>query len=681
MLSMFNLIKKFKVISLVIEILGIISAISVFLCCYFLSDQISDFTNLYLILLGSLLVGFSVVQCIFTFVFCYKLNKKRHITDLKASDIVGNDIGAAYDFGQIGLIVVDNDGNVLWLNDFMEDRGINIVDVNIAEFDKQLADIFIKKSEDDSLNACNIVHDNKNYQVKYIRGANLFVLRDTTAYESLLKNKNDHEPVIGYFKLDNYQDMPTSSDIEKVQQESELRKLVTDYFEKYNCLVKFIDVDYYLILLVQEDFQKLLADKFSIIKTIATKYSKEGLTASLSFGYGFPDYNRNNTLASDSLNLALIRGGNQCAVAPFGENVMFYGSGNNETKNSNNRVRINANADLFKTCVKKYDNIIIVPHIYADMDAIGAALGVYAMCKSFKVKSNILYESKNVESSTDKASRAILSNEFFSSIFVNLQTAKTLKSPNTLIVMVDHNSTKQSIVQGLIDERYDHIAIIDHHPLQANSVKETVFSDVDTGSSSTCELLSLYIDSYKIKIDLSKEEATLMLSGIYLDTANFKQKTRILTHEACIILSRQGADEKMARDFLKEDYEKFALKSKIVSNVEMLNRDVLLACADEDVIVDAAMLASVCNELKEIESTKICFAIGKVSESETYVSSRGNGQVSCEVIMRHLGGGGHVSAAATKLKDVSVSQVKEQLKHVLDEYLDDAIISESDDDK
>ncbi len=675
---MFKLIKRMKIASMIIQVIGLASAITIFLCCYFLADTMSEFTNLYFLLAGSFLVAISVLQAMIVFIYSFKLNRKRHITDLKASDIVGNDIGAAYNFGQIGLIVVDNDGNVLWLNDFLVDRGINIVDTNIANFDQQLSDIFVRKSEDDSLNTCNIVYDNKNYQVKYIKGANLFVLKDNTAYESLLKNKNDHEPVIGYFKLDNYQDMVASSDIEKVQKESELRKLVTDYFEKFNCLVKFVNVDYYLILLVQEDFQKLAEDKFSIIKTIANKYSKESLTASLAFGYGFPDYNRNNTLASDALNLALTRGGNQCAIAPFGENVVFYGSGNNESKNQNNRVKINANADLFRQNIKKYDNVIIVPHMFADMDAIGACLGVYAICKSYKITANIVYEPRNVESSTDKASRTCLPDEYFQSIFVNLEDAKALKHPNTLIIMVDHNSVKQSITPQLIDERYDNILIIDHHPLQANSVKDTVFSDVDTGSSSTCELLTLYIDSYKIKIDLSKEAATIMLSGIYLDTANFKQKTRILTHEACIILIRQGADEKLARDFLKEDYEKFAVKSKIVSNVQTLNRGVLVACAEDSMIVDAAMLASVCNELKEIESTKICFAIGKVSEDDVYVSSRGNGEVNCEVIMRHLGGGGHVSAAATKIKGVSVSEVEDQLKHVLDQYLADATITNSD---
>ena len=322
-------------------------------------------------------------------------------------------------------------------------------------------------------------------------------------------------------------------------------------------------------------------------------------------------------------------------------------------------------------------NVLIVPHMYADIDAIGAALGIYTLCHSagVNVDAKILYESEVVETCANTAVRSTLPNEFLRENFINFKKANELKTKDTLIVVVDHNKPSLSIYPDLYSGSENNIVIIDHHRRQDDCFEDPIFEHIETSSSSTCELLALYFDALAKKINITPEIATMMLSGIYLDTDNFKVKTSIDTHEAAIILTRLGADEPKARDFLKESYESFDIKSKILANISTPMNGVIMAKADfeDKICVDSAMLATVCNELREVQGTRVAFAIGKTGENSVYVSSRGDGTVNCEFLMMKIGGGGHFSAAAASIKDKTIAEVETELKHVLKEYLSDAM--------
>lgn len=670
-----NIVKKIKIINWLYLFLGLGAAISILLCYFYFVNEQNRQQTLYVIYSICSLVGLTVLFFFITLLFCYKLDKYRHKTSLKAANIVGNDIGAAYDFGEIGIIVCDQNGTILWINDFLINRGLAIVDYPIKAFSLELAEFFTsQKNSYDSSKSITFKNGKRFYDAKFIPDANLFILKDVTKYESLVIDRDNHMTVIGYLNIDNYSDINFADELERVTLETNLKMDIINYFKKYDALLKPLRTDLYMILLNRENFDKMILDKFSIIPNIANEFSKKSLTISLGFGYGFleSNFNKNNDLASSSLDVALSRGGNQVVVAPFGEAMQYFGGGNTESQNKTNKVKINTFAKSFITTLKHSKNIIIIPHRIADMDAIGAALGVYAICKSLKVPARIVYDSKLIESATDHAVRASLPTSYFEEVFANFETATSLKNNDTLLVIVDHDSKAQSIYPPLIDERFDKIAVIDHHRKQDNSFKEPVFEHIDSSSSSTCELLALYFDSYDFKVEVTKEIATLMMSGIYLDTSNFKTKTRILTHEACIILNRLGASEERARDFLKENLEFFEVKSKMVASFKTYVRGILIATGDEETYVNSALLASVCNELKDIESTRACFAVGRIDENRIGISSRGNGQVNCELLMQQLEGGGHFSAAATVLKDTTIEQATNRLKHVLDEYLKDA---------
>lgn len=689
--TMSEILKRIRKASWILFALGFLGSLAILLCWFFLGAT-PAYLRYYLIGCLGGLTFLSLVWLIYVTSSSYKIEKIRHSADLKATDIVGNDIGAAYDFGQIGLIITDDKGQILWLNNLLLSRGINLVDYSINDLSPKL--LALLNDESDKEGICFFRYNSRFYNAKFIRDANLFILRDDTTYEDLLEFNRDHAPVIGYINIDNYADIPSTDEQAKAETEASIRTILLNYFSKFNCLLKPIRPDYFIVVMTKDDLDKMEADKFPIVENFASFFKREGLglsserfgsglTCSLGFGYGDKSgFSQNNELATSALQVAMSRGGDQCVVAPFGENMRISGGGNSESQQTASAVKIRTFANTFQSVLEKASNVIIVPHSNADMDAIGAALGVYAICcgiRKKKLPANIVYNNQNVDRSVDAAVRAILPDHdpnFFQDVFVSFAKADELKGPNTLIVAVDHNRPVQSIYPNLYKGgEGSKIAVIDHHRQQSDSFQETVFEHIDSASSSTCELIALYIGSFPFTIWVPDYISTLMLSGIYLDTQNFKTKTRISTHEAAIVLSRLNANEDEARDFLKENYESFVIKSKIIANVQTYSYGVLIATAPEDEFVNPSLLAQVCNELIGVEGMQAAFAVGHTDNSTVYISSRSNGKVNCELLMMRLGGGGHFASAATQIKGTNVAGAEASLRHILDQYLKDASAS------
>lgn len=58
---------------------------------------------------------------------------------------------------------------------------------------------------------------------------------------------------------------------------------------------------------------------------------------------------------------------------------MIFIGGKTESKASRNKVKIRTLSQSLITLMQHSSNVLVMGHIYADMDAIGAALGVKAL--------------------------------------------------------------------------------------------------------------------------------------------------------------------------------------------------------------------------------------------------------------------------------------------------------------
>ena len=59
------------------------------------------------------------------------------------------------------------------------------------------------------------------------------------------------------------------------------------------------------------------------------------------------------------------------------------------------------------------------------------------------------------------------------------------------------------------------------------------------------------------------------------------------------------------------------------------------------------------------------FVITKRSDNRIGISARSLGEINVQVIMEQLGGGGHLSNAATQLEDTTIKETKERLRDVI----------------
>jgi len=113
------------------------------------------------------------------------------------------------------------------------------------------------------------------------------------------------------------------------------------------------------------------------------------------------------------------------------------------------------------------------------------------------------------------------------------------------VILVDHNEFEQS-VEGL--DEAEIIEIVDHHKIGSISTKNPInFRNMSVGSTNTI-IYQMYQENM---VDLPKEIAGLMLSGILSDTLSLTSPTTTEIDKKVV---------KELADFLEIDYHEFALK-------------------------------------------------------------------------------------------------------------------------
>ena len=74
---------------------------------------------------------FIFIDTLLVLIYISKLVRVSHKTDLDVASIIGQDVKEAYDFSRLGLAVVDKNDMVIWTNEFLSGRQINMLDMNI----------------------------------------------------------------------------------------------------------------------------------------------------------------------------------------------------------------------------------------------------------------------------------------------------------------------------------------------------------------------------------------------------------------------------------------------------------------------------------------------------------------------------------------------------------------------
>lgn len=311
-----------------------------------------------------------------------------------------------------------------------------------------------------------------------------------------------------------------------------------------------------------------------------------------------------------------------------------------------------------KRIIKKSDNIFVSGHRNLDLDAIGACIGICAIAKKFKKNCYIINDDKENELGVSKIIDEV-SDDY---IFIKSIKIPDLHKKNSVLIVVDTNKVNR-IQNDKILHYFNNIIVIDHHQETEQTING--INVINENISSACEMVAFLIRKYNVEI--TEEEATILLSGMVLDTNNFTKKTSADTFYEAYFLGAYGANPKKVQYYLKEELKDYIIRNKVIVNTEIINGNLALAVADNKDSYKKEELAKIANTLMNFNDIDASFVVGNRIDGGVGISARSEGNINVGVITENLGGGGDICNAACHITDMSLKETESELKKVLNE--------------
>ena len=587
--------------------------------------------------------------------------------------LLNNTAKDAYLYGEIGMVMYDDNHVVTWMSDLFKERGINRIGRKVLVWLPEASGLLNGETD-----VINVQLDDKTYEVYKKDDEPVLLFRDITALNNLELVYEDGKPVVGMASLDNYEESTQYEDESVVSAINVgVRTPLIDYCKDHNILVRRVNNYRYILMLNEKIFNDLADDRFSILNTVRKAAQKQdvSITLSMAFAMGTDNYQTLDEMVTKLMDLAQSRGGDQVAVQKAGEEVKYFG-GSTEATEKRSRVRVRVMANTLKELISRSSNVIICGHKEADFDCIGSAIGVARMVEALNKPVSIIAKTGGVEeklSEVLETNKEILQEEVS---FVTENEAVNQLQEQTLVIMVDHHNIKQSNGAKVLEDA-KHVAIIDHHRRSTEMGVQPVFVYIEASASSACELVTELFPYVSNRLELSELDANIMLAGMTIDTMRFRNRTGVRTFDAASALRRMGADPLIVDEYLKDSYSEFEEKNKIMSMAKNYTNQVVIVPV-EDMHLTRTMMSQVADTLLQISGVNAVFVISETDEEEYAISARSNGKVNVQVIMELMEGGGHMTAAAVQRANASVTGLEKELKEKLDQYFTEVHEDESD---
>ncbi|MBQ9065562.1 MAG: DHH family phosphoesterase [Blautia sp.] len=490
-------------------------------------------------------------------------------------------------------------------------------------------------------------------------------LHDETELRSYIQQCEDEKPVVGVAYLDNYDEaLQSVEDVRRSLLIALIDRKITRYFSEFGGLVKKTEKDKYLILLKKESLEILKTRKFNILDEVKTVNIGNEMSVTLSIGIGLngSDYLQDYEYSRIAIEMALGRGGDQ-AVVRDGTSISYYG-GKALQMEKNTRVKARVKAQALKEFISSKDSIIVMGHKITDVDALGAAIGIYRAAKTLGKSVHIVVNDPTT-SIRPLMAGFIDSPEYEPNLFVDSTHARELVDNNTAVIVVDTNKPSYTECPELL-QLSKTIIVLDHHRRGSEVIENAVLSYVEPYASSTCEMVSEILQYFYEGLKLRNIEADCLYAGIIIDTNNFTTRAGVRTFEAAAYLRRNGADVTRVRKMLRDNIDSYKARAEAVRNAEIYQGFFAIGkCPSEGLESPTVVGAQAANELLNINGVKASFVLTAYND-EVYISARAIDEVNVQVLMEKLGGGGHLNIAGAQVR-ASVDEAEKMLKEIIDE--------------
>jgi ribosomal protein L9 len=501
----------------------------------------------------------------------------------------------------------------------------------------------------------------KTYNCLVFPQDNLLYLIDKTESKEIEKKYSSRMLALGILGLDNLDQALASLDAqERALQISNIIGILGEWAERHLFYLRGYSEEQYLLIMDFSQLESLMKDNFRILEEIKNYCVKEGLRITASIGIACQDVSADRLyeLAQQQLEMAINRGGNQCAVSVNGE-VSYFGAKTTSIE-TRSPVYVRVKAETLANLITNSSKVYIMSHKDMDADAFGSCLAVCKLTKSLKREAKIIFDSDSIDETINNIYK-VIQQEHVNVLDYLVRPKEALDRINddTLLIIVD-TQYQHLLTNEKVFKKAKKIAIIDHHRRNNEAIKNYNFLYTQSSASSTVELIVEMYQFFETEIEVSPVEATWMLMGVIVDTNNLMYRVSYRTFNVLSMLQKYGAEMPKVQRFLRENFDEYVKRMTILNNLEIIDKNYGIAICSDD-IYPRAFLAKIADNIISVNNIKAAFCIGRIDENEIGISARSLDEVNVQVLMEQFGGGGHFNNAAAQIKDVTIEDIRLEL--------------------
>ena len=473
-------------------------------------------------------------------------------------------------------------------------------------------------------------------------------------------------PVVSIILIDNYEELTMNLSESAIStMNAQINDVITKWTEGFHGLLRKLERNRYVFVFEKRFLDEAKAGKFSLLEDIHSVVNPTGLAASISFGLGVDgaSFEESYNFAALSIEMALSRGGDQ-AVIKDRLNFNFYG-GRAKEADRRSKVRSRVTANSLMELIGQSSQVFIMGHKNADLDAVGAAMGIACLCRKKGKKAYIVLDRHR------NAAGALISQiedvpEYRETI-ISGEDALLLCDNRSTLVVVDTNRPDQVESIPLL-EAISRVCVVDHHRRAADYIEPVVVNLHEPYASSASELVTELLQYAVEKPDVLPIEAKSLLAGIFLDTKSFNVRTGERTFEAAAVLRRLGADTVEVKRLLQSGFQETMSRYQIMNAATMYRNEIAIVVLENS--ISRPLAAQAADELLNISGISASFVMYP-QDGAVVISARSIGDANVQMILEPLGGGGNTATAGAQLPDCTVSDALVQLKRSIDLFYDE----------
>lgn len=470
-------------------------------------------------------------------------------------------------------------------------------------------------------------------------------------------------PVVAIILVDNYEELTMNLPENTIStMDADINSAITTWAEAYHGLLRKLERNRYLLVFEKRDLDNAMQERFPVLEDVHAIVNPSGLAASISIGLGVDgkDFEESYNFAALSIEMALSRGGDQ-AVIKDRLNFGFFG-GRAKEMDRRSKVRSRVTANSLMELIATSSQVFIMGHKNADLDAVGAAMGVACLCRK-KNKKFYIVINREVNSAKQLLTEIAQVPEY-ANAFISGDEALLAADNRSTLVVVDTNRPDQTECQPLLDAM-SRICVIDHHRRAAEYIDPVVVNLHEPYASSASELVTELLQYAVEKKDVLPIEVKSLMAGIFLDTKSFNVRTGERTFEAAAVLKSMGADTVEVKKLLQNDFQETMAKYQIIKSARVYRKEIAIAALNTG--TTRPLAAQAADDMLNISGITCSFVLYPDGDT-VYISARSIGDANVQMILEPLGGGGNTATAGAQIAGKTVNGVLNDLIDAIEKY-------------